>query len=115
MKEKIKKINYILITILGILTITALVLISLIKQEEFKEVVNVKEQEQAEVVSKENKTEELNEIYPRFLITEACQGIAQRMTTERIIALTFDDGPNREYTKEILSILENYNIKATFL
>jgi peptidoglycan/xylan/chitin deacetylase (PgdA/CDA1 family) len=30
------------------------------------------------------------------------------------IALTFDDGPNEPYTSHVLSILEQYRIKATF-
>ncbi len=30
------------------------------------------------------------------------------------IALTFDDGPSSKYTEKILSILDEYNIKATF-
>jgi peptidoglycan/xylan/chitin deacetylase (PgdA/CDA1 family)/GT2 family glycosyltransferase len=30
------------------------------------------------------------------------------------IALTFDDGPNEPYTSQVLSILEQYGIKATF-
>lgn len=30
------------------------------------------------------------------------------------IALTFDDGPSREYTAEILDILKEYGVKATF-
>lgn len=30
------------------------------------------------------------------------------------IALTFDDGPHPKYTAEILSILAEYNVKATF-
>lgn len=30
------------------------------------------------------------------------------------IALTFDDGPHYKYTAEILDILDEYNIKATF-
>ncbi|MBE6545905.1 MAG: polysaccharide deacetylase family protein [Ruminococcaceae bacterium] len=33
---------------------------------------------------------------------------------EKQIALTFDDGPHPRYTKEILSILEEYHIPATF-
>ena len=65
-------------------------------------------------IAEEDKVEKLNEIYPRFLAMEVCQGISQSKTSEKIIALTFDDGPNEEYTKEILSILENYNVKATF-
>jgi peptidoglycan-N-acetylglucosamine deacetylase len=35
-------------------------------------------------------------------------------TSEKVIALTFDDGPNEPYTSEILDILTRYNIKATF-
>lgn len=34
--------------------------------------------------------------------------------TEKKIALTFDDGPSRENTDKILSILEKYGVKATF-
>lgn len=30
------------------------------------------------------------------------------------VALTFDDGPNPVYTRQILAILKKYNIKATF-
>ena len=30
------------------------------------------------------------------------------------VALTFDDGPNEPYTSQVLSILEQYRIKATF-
>lgn len=33
---------------------------------------------------------------------------------KRQIALTFDDGPHPEYTPEILSILEEYGVSATF-
>jgi peptidoglycan-N-acetylglucosamine deacetylase len=35
-------------------------------------------------------------------------------TTDRVIALTFDDGPNEPYTSQILDILAKYDIKATF-
>jgi len=35
-------------------------------------------------------------------------------TTLKSIALTFDDGPNAEYTPKILDILKRNNIKATF-
>lgn len=33
---------------------------------------------------------------------------------EKIIALTFDDGPHPQYTPEILNILSQYSINATF-
>ena len=32
----------------------------------------------------------------------------------KVIALTFDDGPNPPYTEEILDILKKYHVKATF-
>ena len=35
-------------------------------------------------------------------------------TTEKVVALTFDDGPSRSQTNEILSILRDENVKATF-
>lgn len=35
-------------------------------------------------------------------------------TSERKIALTFDDGPNEPYTSQILDILKAYHVKATF-
>lgn len=33
---------------------------------------------------------------------------------EKVIALTFDDGPSAQYTPEVLDILKKNNIKATF-
>ncbi len=35
-------------------------------------------------------------------------------TTEKKIALTFDDGPHYKYTEKVLDILEKYGVKATF-
>ena len=35
-------------------------------------------------------------------------------THEKIALLTFDDGPSVPYTKEILDILDKYDVKATF-
>ena len=35
-------------------------------------------------------------------------------TNDKEIALTFDDGPHKEYTEQILQILDDYDIKATF-
>ena len=36
------------------------------------------------------------------------------MNSEKIVALTFDDGPNLKTTPEVLDILEKYNIPASF-
>lgn len=33
---------------------------------------------------------------------------------EKIIALTFDDGPDKDYTPQVLDILKKYDAKATF-
>lgn len=35
-------------------------------------------------------------------------------TNNKVVALTFDDGPNGSFTEEILSLLDEYNAKATF-
>lgn len=37
-----------------------------------------------------------------------------KLPTPGTVALTFDDGPNPVYTRQILAILKKYNIKATF-
>ena len=37
-----------------------------------------------------------------------------KKNSQKKIALTFDDGPHPQYTPEILDILKEYNIKATF-
>lgn len=35
-------------------------------------------------------------------------------TNEKLLALTFDDGPDEDFTPQILDILKKYNVKATF-
>ncbi|MSQ22279.1 MAG: polysaccharide deacetylase family protein [Dehalococcoidia bacterium] len=35
-------------------------------------------------------------------------------TPDKVVALTFDDGPNEPYTSQILDILQQHDIKATF-
>ncbi|MDM5248301.1 MULTISPECIES: polysaccharide deacetylase family protein [unclassified Lysinibacillus] len=45
---------------------------------------------------------------------EAGQIVWEVKTDEKIIALTFDDGPHRKYTSQILDVLDKYNAKATF-
>ena len=42
------------------------------------------------------------EIYPRI------------ETSQKVVALTFDDGPTHSHTEEILSILREENVRATF-
>ena len=49
---------------------------------------------------------------------EAVDGIYLRWTPDtgddKVIALTFDDGPHSTYTEQILDILAEYGVKATF-
>lgn len=40
--------------------------------------------------------------------------IALKTPAKGTVALTFDDGPNPEYTLKILEVLKKYNVKATF-
>jgi len=40
--------------------------------------------------------------------------ISNVQTDQKIIALTFDDGPSPQYTESILNVLKDKNIKATF-
>lgn len=35
-------------------------------------------------------------------------------TDDKVVVLTFDDGPNREFTPQILKILRQFGVKATF-
>jgi peptidoglycan/xylan/chitin deacetylase (PgdA/CDA1 family)/GT2 family glycosyltransferase len=39
---------------------------------------------------------------------------SRSVTHDKVIALTFDDGPNEPYTSEILAVLEKYDVPATF-
>lgn len=40
--------------------------------------------------------------------------ISRAQTGEKVIALTFDDGPNPPYTTDLLSVLAKHDVKATF-
>ena len=43
------------------------------------------------------------------------KGVVWRLTpSEKVIYLTFDDGPVPEVTPQVLEILDKYNVKATF-
>lgn len=45
--------------------------------------------------------------YPNIMLYKAD-------TNKKIIALTFDDGPDNKFTPQILNILKKHNVKATF-
>jgi peptidoglycan/xylan/chitin deacetylase (PgdA/CDA1 family) len=40
--------------------------------------------------------------------------VARVDTSAPVVALTLDDGPSSEYTEEVLSVLREYDVKATF-
>lgn len=44
----------------------------------------------------------------------ATDSFSMEHTQEKVVALTFDDGPNKPYTQQILDILDEKKIKATF-
>lgn len=49
-------------------------------------------------------------IHSNFFIKAHCNST----TVEKVIAISFDDGPNAEYTPKILSTLADHNVPATF-
>lgn len=42
------------------------------------------------------------------------KSFCRKQTTEKVLALTFDDGPDEIMTPKVLDVLKQYNIKATF-
>lgn len=42
------------------------------------------------------------------------KSISRIKTKDKILSLTFDDGPNGDFTLDLLEILKKYNVKATF-
>ncbi|MBI5582835.1 MAG: polysaccharide deacetylase family protein [Deltaproteobacteria bacterium] len=50
-----------------------------------------------------------------LLIFTGCQGVFFKgQTEEKVVALTFDDGPDPVYTPQVLAILDRFNVRATF-
>jgi peptidoglycan-N-acetylglucosamine deacetylase len=52
--------------------------------------------------------------YPYLLRIFAVRSLRRRVQSDRSLALTYDDGPSGRVTPELLSLLRNYNVKATF-
>ncbi|MGV3465670.1 MAG: polysaccharide deacetylase family protein [Heyndrickxia sp.] len=50
----------------------------------------------------------------RFEFERTGDAIWDARTSKRMVALTFDDGPDPLYTPQILKLLKTYNAKATF-
>ena len=47
-------------------------------------------------------------------ITDEAQTISKVATTQKVVALTIDDGPHNKVTPEILAVLREKQVKATF-
>lgn len=60
------------------------------------------------------KNDGIDKEFSDCLIIKNCQGVKGIRTKEKVVALTFDDGPHQKYTPEILAVLKQNNIKATF-
>ncbi len=43
-----------------------------------------------------------------------CEGITRVPTKQRVVALTFDDGPFEPYTSQLLQLLKEKEVSATF-
>lgn len=111
-KEKILRYRYILIAILAIIIILLIIFIGvIIKSNNRKENNNRisqdetnKEQEAMLIELDKNKKEE----------EERAKEKQEEENAKGIIYLTFDDGPSSDITPQILDILEQKKIKATF-
>ena len=53
-------------------------------------------------------------IFPTLFIRIKGIGITKKIKNTNGIALTFDDGPNPKYTVQLLDLLKEYGIQATF-
>lgn len=53
-------------------------------------------------------------ILPSFYFRYCSSSIKRKFSNDDSIFLTFDDGPNHDYTLKILDLLKKYNVKATF-
>jgi len=63
---------------------------------------------------KDTKNESISADRGRKYYEEAGQIIWDIKTTEKVVALTFDDGPHPKYTTEVLDLLEQYDARGTF-
>ena len=53
-------------------------------------------------------------IYAKYYHDNQDNVFVHKNTEEKIVALTFDDGPHEIKTEKILAVLDIYNVKATF-
>lgn len=104
-KYKLLKYRYVLMVILGIIIILLILFIGIIVSINNKIAENQKNQENdAMLIALNNQKEE----------EERAREKQEEENAKGIIYLTFDDGPSSDITPQILDILEQKNIKATF-
>lgn len=53
-------------------------------------------------------------LLPVFSLRVQAEAFCKGDVPEKVIALTFDDGPHHKYTEKILDILKQHKVKATF-
>lgn len=54
-------------------------------------------------------------VLPNYYFRNISKSVLKKFKTEKkVIALTFDDGPDKKYTPILLDLLKKYNIKCTF-
>jgi len=63
-------------------------------------------------VSKDSKDAKVTKISTRIICSSSLN--CKKDSEEKWLALTFDDGPSPDYTLQILALLKQYNIHATF-
>lgn len=61
-----------------------------------------------------NNTEEVSNLQSDNISEYESIIIKRGRSDEKLIALTFDDGPDEDFTPQILDTLKKYNVKATF-
>lgn len=53
-------------------------------------------------------------LFSQLLLAATGEPIRHVKTTEKVVALTYDDGPDVPYTQQILDVLNKNHVKATF-
>ena len=53
-------------------------------------------------------------IVPTYFYKVKYRLVEIRKSKEKVLYLTFDDGPDEKYTAKLLDLLKKHNIKATF-
>ena len=88
------------------------------KKDQIQEVSSQVEEEVLSIEQEKNDEENTNNAYLPHMDKETIQKINkiynQGDSEHKVAYLTFDDGPSKKLTPQILDVLKEYNIKATF-